>query len=97
MPVGGLRERIERGGRLLWIDYVVYASRLLEPGGVLWTDTAGTVAWYRRAQGLLGSDVVPIPLWPIATRVVTAAPGVLEQMRSKTRVDRKSTRLNSSH
>lgn len=96
MPVGGLRDRIERGDRLLWIDYVVYASRLLVPGGVPWTDTAGTVAWYRRAQGLLGSDVVPIPLWPIATRVVTAAPGVLEQMRSKTRVTHALRALLSS-
>jgi hypothetical protein len=96
MPVGGLRDRIERGDRLLWIDYVDYASRLLEPGGVPWTDTAGTVAWYRRAQGLLSSDVVPIPLWPIATRVVTAVPGVLEQMRAKTRVTHALRALLSS-
>jgi hypothetical protein len=40
--------------------------------------------------------VVPIPLWPIATRVVTAVPGVLEQMRAKTRVTHALRALLSS-
>ena len=71
---------------MLWVDYVDYAERLLASGVLPWADVTGTVAWYRQAQGLLGSDVVVIPLWSIVAHLVTTIPSLPEQMRAKPRV-----------
>jgi len=71
---------------VLWLDYVDYAERLLASGVLPWADVTGTVAWYRQAQGLLGSDVVVIPVWSIVAHLVTTIPSLPEQMRAKPRV-----------
>jgi hypothetical protein len=84
--VSALRERIGRGEHLLWVDYVDYAGRLLAPQGIPWADTAATVAWFRQAQGLLGSEVVTVPLWAVVERLAVTTPGLPEQMRAKSRV-----------
>jgi len=80
------RERVRRGKPVLWVDYVAYAERLLAPGGVPWTDTAATVAWYRQAQGLIASDVIAIPLWRLIDALLVRAPRLVEQMRTKQRL-----------
>jgi len=71
---------------VLWVDYVDYAGKLLSPDGVPWQDAAATLGWFRQAQGLLGSDVLAIPIWRIAERLVTTTPALPERMRAKPRV-----------
>lgn len=84
--MSALRDRIGRGERLLWVDYVDYAGRLLAPQGVPWADATATVAWFRQAQGLLGSDVVAVPLWSLVERLAVTTPGLPERMLAKSRV-----------
>jgi hypothetical protein len=47
---------------LLWLDATNYASALLANGAPPWLDVAATLAWQRKAQGLLRSDVVTLPI-----------------------------------
>jgi hypothetical protein len=47
---------------LLWLDYEHYAAGLLAAGVAPWPDTAACVAWMRKAQSLLRSDVIMLPV-----------------------------------
>lgn len=56
----------------LWLDYDAYAGRLLANGAAPWGDVDALIGWYRKAQGLLHSDVIAVPLADVAaTRVAT--------------------------
>lgn len=46
----------------LWLDYERYAAGLLAGGVAPWLDTAACVAWMRKAQSLLRSDVITLPV-----------------------------------
>jgi hypothetical protein len=50
------------GSKLLWLDYSAYAGTLLAGGRIPWLDVAACIGWQRKAQGLLKSDVVPVPV-----------------------------------
>jgi len=71
--------------RLLWLDYTDYATNLLANGQAPWLDTAACVAWVRKAQSLLRSDVVMLPMGEVAAAWLDAHPAALEAMAAKKR------------
>lgn len=73
------------GQRRVWIDYAAYAGRLLGNGAAPWADVAELVSWYRKAQGLLGSDVVTLPVARIAQAWLAANPGLQQALTEKKR------------
>lgn len=84
--MAAFKEQLSSGRRLLWLDYVDYAAQLLSGGRAPWLDSAALVAWYRKAQGLLKSDVVAVPLGRIAAAWVQAHPDLAAALREKKRV-----------
>lgn len=83
--MGRLLQRTAAGPGLVWLDYVDYAGTLLAGGSVPWLDVAATVAWYRKAQGLLRSDVVTVPAWLVMTAWLDTHPALREAMGAKNR------------
>jgi hypothetical protein len=83
--VGRLAERVGAEGSVVWVDYIDYAGSLLAPGGIAWTDETALVALYRKAQGLLDSDVMVLPLWRLASASIAGTPELRAQMCAKTR------------
>lgn len=72
-------------GKRLWLDYAEYAGALLAGGKVPWLDVSALVAWQRKAQGLLQSDVLELPLGTAAAAWLEAHPALREAMRAKRR------------
>jgi len=68
---------------LLWLDYADYAAKLLAQGTAPWLNTTDCVAWLRKAQGLLRSDVVTLPLHTIALAWVSARADVRQAMGAR--------------
>lgn len=73
------------GARRLWLDYSAYAGRLLAGGKIPWLQVSDYVAWQRKAQGLLKSDVVAVPLAPLVATWVEAHTELREAMAAKRR------------
>ncbi len=85
--MGKLLDSIEsKKGGLLWLDATDYAARLLAGGHAPWLDVAASVAWQRKAQGLLRADVLPLPLAPVAAKWVEANDGLRMAMSAKKRL-----------
>lgn len=80
-----LTERIAAGGRGLWLDYSAYAGRLLANGTVPWLDVDAASGWVRKAQSLLRSDVVVLPLGEVAASWLEANPDLVKAMGAKRR------------
>lgn len=58
-----LADDLKGGARpLLYVDWLDYAARLLEGGQVDWGNAAAVASLLGRAQGLLASDIVLIPV-----------------------------------
>ncbi|SDC97128.1 hypothetical protein [Paraburkholderia lycopersici] len=74
-----------RTRRLLWLDHDSYSAPLLTGGGPPWLDSARCVAWTRQAHGLLGSDVLTLPLADVAAAWLAADPALGAAMAEKTR------------
>lgn len=72
-------------GKRLWLDYTEYAGALLSGGSVPWLDVSELVAWQRKAQGLLQSDVLELPIGSASAAWLQAHPQLLEAMRGKRR------------
>lgn len=72
-------------GKRLWLDYSEYAGALLAGGSVPWLDVSELVAWQRKAQGLLQSDVLELPIGEVGNAWLQAHPALLDAMRSKNR------------
>jgi len=53
---------LSSGTSLLWIDSLDYAETLLGGGKVPWLDLSEIIAWQRKVQSLLPSDVVCVPV-----------------------------------
>ena len=70
---------------LLWLDYTDYAGHLLAGGNIPWLDASAFIAWQRKAQGLLKSDVIALPLAPCCAAWLSANPSLREAMRAKRR------------
>lgn len=80
-----LRERVAGGPRLLWLDYTDYAGTLLAGGRVPWLDVGALLAWQRKAQALLRSDVVALPVGAVAAAWLGAHPALAAAMAAKSR------------
>lgn len=80
-----LTGRITAGGRGLWLDYGAYAARLLANGAVPWLDADAAGAWVRKAQGLLKSDVVMLPVAAVVEQWLRAHPDLVAAMGAKRR------------
>jgi hypothetical protein len=80
-----LTERIAAGGRGLWLDYTAYAGRLLANGAVPWLDVDAASGWVRKAQSLLKSDVVVLPLGEVVASWLEANPELARAMGAKRR------------
>ena len=70
-------------GPLLWLDYSDYAAALLAGGQAPWLDTAACVAWLRKAQSLLRSDVVTLPMGAVNAAWLDAHPALFDAMAAK--------------
>ncbi len=84
--MAGFKEQLSSGRAVLWLEYVAYAARLLSGGSVPWLNSAELIAWYRKAQGLLKSDVVALPAGAIAAEWVRHNAALAGAMREKKRV-----------
>jgi hypothetical protein len=80
-----LTERIAASGHGLWLDYGAYAGRLLANGAVPWLDVDAASGWMRKAQSLLKSDVVSLPVAAVAADWLRAHPQLVAAMGAKRR------------
>jgi hypothetical protein len=69
----------------LWLDYTDYAAALLANGAVPWLDVGAAVAWQRKAQGLLKSDVITLPIAAVCAAWIDAHSLLREAMAAKRR------------
>ncbi|MBV8063522.1 MAG: hypothetical protein JOY51_08000 [Nevskia sp.] len=83
--MAALTERITASGRGLWLDYGAYAGQLLANGAVPWLDADAANGWLRKAQSLLKSDVVTLPVAAVAADWLRAHPELAEAMAAKRR------------
>ncbi len=70
---------------VLWLDANAYAGRLLAGGAVPWLNAAELIAWQRKAQGLLKSDVLAVPLALVCDAWLSAHPELRKAMGEKRR------------
>lgn len=85
--MGALLDQLSSADRnTVWIEYTAYAGALLANGKVPWLDAAGFLAWQRKAQGLLKSDVIAMPVAPFGEAWVQAHPDLREAMAARRRV-----------
>jgi len=78
--------RLAGGEPLVWLDFYDYAgARLAGAGGIPWLDDAAFAAFHGKAQGLLGSDVITVPVERIADALLLAQPALSGAMREKKR------------
>jgi hypothetical protein len=80
-----LAASLSSGRPLLWLDHTDYAGALLANNAVPWMDAAGYVAWQRKAQGLLKSDVPSLPVAAVCAAWLQARPDLAEAMAAKRR------------
>ncbi|MGU7779062.1 hypothetical protein [Burkholderia sp. PU8-34] len=74
-----------RTRRLLWLNHASYSAPLLAGGNPPWLDSAACVAWARQAHGLLGSDVLTLPLADVAAVWVARDASLKADMAAKTK------------
>ncbi|SEQ20675.1 hypothetical protein SAMN04488038_104283 [Solimonas aquatica] len=72
-------------GHALWLDYTRYAGDLLAGGRIPWLDATGYVAWQRKAQGLLKSDVLSLDVQQVVLAWLAAHGALREAMAAKRR------------
>ena len=70
------------GGIPLWLDDIDYTGALLAGGKPPWLDVSACVAWRRKAQNLLHSDVAMLPLGVLIDAFVERHETLLEAMRA---------------
>jgi hypothetical protein len=85
--MGSFIERLAAGPEtLLWLDYACYAGALLAGGEAPWLDAAACIAWERKAQSLLRSDVISVPIEAICSGWLENHPALRAEMAAKSRV-----------
>jgi hypothetical protein len=84
--MGRLVDLLSSGKPLLWIEATAYAERLLAGGHAPWRDVAEFVAWHRKAQALLESNVVSLPVAPIGEAWRQADRDLAAAMAAKKRI-----------
>lgn len=80
------KDRVLRSDdRPVWIDWTEYAGRLLAAGHPPWLDATAAVAWQKKSQALLRSDVLSIPVERIAAAWIAEHPALREAMAARSR------------
>ncbi len=82
--MGRVTDRLAEG-RLLHLDWLAYATALLGGGRLDWGDPAAVAALYGKAQALLPSDLIVLPLEPPIAAYVAARPALIAAMAAKPR------------
>ena len=80
-----LDQLLSSGRKPLWLDYGDYAGALLANGKAPWLDVSAFVAWQRKAQGLLKSDVIALPVAAVCAAWLAVNPSLREAMAAKSR------------
>jgi hypothetical protein len=80
-----LAECIAAQPNRLWLDYGAYAGKLLARGGAPWLELDAAVDWMRKAQSLLKSDVITLPVATVVTQWLNAHPALRSAMAAKHR------------
>jgi len=80
-----LSERIAADPRCLWLEYSAYAGALLANGNVPWLEVDAAIGWMRKAQSLLKSDVIAVPLSEVVAQWLIAHPQLKTAMAAKRR------------
>jgi hypothetical protein len=84
--MGALLDHLSVTGRnAVWIEYTDYAGALLAGGAVPWLDSSAFLAWQRKAQGLLKSDVIALPVAPFCAAWLASQASLREAMAAKRR------------
>lgn len=83
--MGALLARVDAGEPVRWLDFIDYGGALLAAGTIPWLDVADYIAWYRKAQGLLKSDVVAFPVMPLAAAWLASHAGLRKEMAKRQR------------
>ncbi|KER70846.1 hypothetical protein HR51_20315 [Burkholderia cepacia] len=71
--------------RPLWLNHDRYSVPLLAGGSAPWLDSAACVAWARQAHGLLGSDVLTLPLADLAAAWLARDTALTDAMAANTK------------
>lgn len=80
-------KELATGSPLLWLDYTDYAGALLADDKPPWLDTTECIAWFRKSQSLLHSDVLMFPLTKACDAWIAGNPELQEiMMTAKRRV-----------
>ena len=77
----------------VWLDFYDYGARLLANGDIPWLDQANFSAFFGKAQALLKSGVVSLPVERVTDALLTAHPSVRDEMRAKSRTSYPLRRL----
>ena len=80
-----LMDRIAADRHFLWLDSSAYAGALLAGGAPPWLQVGDFIAWQRKAQGLLRSDVIVLPVGPLASVWLVAEPERVAEMAARRR------------
>lgn len=75
----------DHGQPALWLDYNDYAGALLAAGKPPWLDEAEMIAWLRKAQGLLKSSVILLPVDRLSAAWVVEHAALREAMARRQR------------
>lgn len=67
---------------LLWLDYSGYTGALLADGKPPWLNTTECIAWLKKSQSLLHSDVVTLPLNQVFDAWIAANPALQKTMEA---------------
>jgi hypothetical protein len=79
-------DRLRLTRPLLWLDATAYAGRLLARDQVPWLEPAEYIAWQRKTQLLLDSDVIGVSLEQLGTAWARAHPALQTAMTAKPRL-----------
>jgi hypothetical protein len=80
-----LIERLTAGRCGLWLEYSDYAGALLAQGEPPWLAVDAMAGWQRKAQGLLKSDVIGLPLARVVAAWLPQHPELAAAMAGKRR------------
>jgi hypothetical protein len=65
---------------LLWLDCIAYTGALLADNKPPWLSTAECMAWLKKSQSLLHSDVVTLPMTPVLDAWIAAHPALQQAL-----------------
>jgi hypothetical protein len=74
--MGRIAASLARDDRLLALDWLDYATALLAGGSLDWSHPAAVAGLFAKAQALLPSDLVVLPLVPFLAASVAARPAL---------------------